>query len=264
MVKNLNDLLFDDQPYSTRGGDRNHLSYVLSDEALISRLQDYPSFEDELVKSVLERKKKIYLRFCDGEYLYYKRETFVDLLVRAVKFLLGRKEVTCWGESIRNNRRDDHFRIFRENRGIVKFCPMFSDAFLRPLKTSMLYQVLLGEEKIGHLYYVYYFLNRLRQGRVERLRNIRIVYVTHRHYIERFDHVVIGPSYDDAAVENLRRTDFSKYDLVLLGGGISSPLYSEAIAKTASCPIIDSGYMLSIWESTKEFHEGPYTHKFTN
>lgn len=261
---NLNDTLFDDKPYSTRDHNRLDPSYIISDKNILAILQDYKGFEKEVIDNINNKKLSIYLRFCDGEYLYYKKKILYDYILKLVKVMIWKKDITSRWEKISNNLQKNHYDFFQKYQNIIKFCPMSSDSRIKNLRKSFLYNIILSQELVWHLYYVYHFLNKLRQGLIPELIEKKICYVTHNQYIDQFDHIQIWKSYNDESISKLEQYDFSSYDIILLGGWISSPLYSKAIAKTAQCPIIDSWYMLSIRNSKKEYNEWPFTHLLTS
>lgn len=260
---NLNDSMYDDAPYSTRNFNRNHPWYILSDQLLINKLQAYEDFKTELINNIITKKPFVYLRFCDWEYIYYNKKNLIYYVKKIIKKILMRENKTSWWESMDNNLQEQHYNFFKEHANKIKFCPMFSDSWIKSFQSSYLYDIVLQQEKIWHLYYVYHFLNSLRQHKIPELIEIKIAYVTHNKYINEYDHYKIWMSYSEEWIQMLKNTDFSKYDLVLLWWWISSPLYSKAILTSCDCPIIDSWYMLSIRNSNNEFNEGPYTHLFT-
>ncbi len=261
---NLNDTLYDDKPYSTRSWERNNSSYIISDKLLLDKLQSYTLFEKWIIAQSNEHVKHIYLRFCDWEFIYYSNPSIFDLFKKLVKKILWKESVTSWWEVMANDLQPLHWDYFKNYSSITTYCPMCSDARIYSLKKSKLYSILNQQESIWHLYYVYHFLNKLRQGLIPELIEKRICYVTHNQYIDQFDHIQIWKSYNNESINKLEQYDFSSYDIILLGGGISSPLYSKAIAKTAKCPILDSWYMLSIRNSKKEYNEWPFTHLLTS
>jgi hypothetical protein len=242
---NLNDSIYDYKDYSIYG-DRNHPEFIVSDKDSLSRLITYASFEKQLIDNILNKKLALYLRFCDGEYLYYRK--WFHFMPWLQKILW--RDTTCRWEKPDIKMVPKHFEIFEKHKDHIYFCPHVSDSRIKQYAWSKLCDYIKKKNlSIYHFYYVYHFLNKIRQNKIEILNNIKIWYITHNKYIASLDHFPITVSYSQESITYLRQQDFSHYDLLLLWWGTASPLYADAIATTAQCPIIDAGYMLSIWES---------------
>ena len=93
-MKNLNDSIYDYKNYSTYKK-RNHDEFVVNDNKIENQLFSYETFEKSIISNILHKKRSIYLRFCDGEYIYYKYNTLKDYLIKIYRYFRGRNK-TCW------------------------------------------------------------------------------------------------------------------------------------------------------------------------
>lgn len=237
---NLNDSIYDYKDYSIYG-DRNHPEFIVSDKDSLSRLITYASFEKQLIDNILQKKKSLYLRFCDGEYLYYSKWfQFMPWLQRILW-----RDTTCRWEKPDIKMVPKHFEIFEKHKDHIYFCPHVSDSRIKQYAWSKLCDYIKKKNlSIYHFYYVYHFLNQLRQKKIKELKNITIALVAHKDvYIHWMDHYVTGRTYTNEIGTMLKNTDFSKYDLVLVWAWVSAPLYMDSIS--AHCPVIDAWYLIN-------------------
>ena len=244
-MKNLNDIIYDYNDYSIYW-DRNHSEFIVDDSEIETHLIPYIEFEQKLINSILSHQRQIYLRFCDGEFMYYKNNILKDFFIKIYRYFRGRDK-TCWWEKADTKLLAKHFDFFSRNKDIVNFFPHISKSYSGLFKETKLRDYLHHNKLyFWHFYYIYHFLNKLRQHKIDSLKNINIVYITHNAYIDWLDHYSIPNSYTQKDSEKLSTIDFSHYDLILLWGWIASPLWADAI-KNCNCPIIDSWYILSMW-----------------
>ena len=251
---NLNDSVYDYKDYSVYG-DRDHPEFIISDEDSLSRLVSYTDFESQLIDNILNKKLSLYLRFCDGEYLYYRNWFhFMSWLQRILW-----RDTTCRWEKPDIKMVSKHFKTFEKHKDHIYFCPHVSDSRIKNYKSSKLYQYIQKNNlQIHHFYYIYHFLNKIRQYKMTPLQHIKICYVTHNNYIQSLQHYPITLSYSQESIDYLRQQDFSNYDLILVWWWTASPLYADVIAYTAHCPIIDAGYILNIRD-----YDWPWARAFT-
>jgi hypothetical protein len=239
---NLNNTIYDYKQYSIYG-DKHHPEFIISDIDSLQRLVAYADFEKTIINQIKNKQKAIYLRFCDWEYLYYRK--WFHFLPWIQKILW--RDSTCRWEKPNYSLVKKHFDIFEKHKDYLYLCPHVSDSWIKNYKTSKLYEYIQNKNRqINHFYYIYHFLNKLRQNKIENLKDIKIWYITHNKYIAWLDHFTITASYSTESINYLTKQDFSHYDLLLLGWWTASPLYADAIATSAHCPIVDAGYMLSI------------------
>lgn len=244
---NLNDSVYDYKDYSVYG-DRDHPEFVVDDPEIESQLISYQAFEKKLIENIVHHKKSIYLRFCDGEYIYYSNRFSI---IRWLQKILWR-DSTCRWEKPDKSLLKRHFDAFEKNKEYTCFFPHVSKTHVKMFKDSKLRDYLKSNDILfGHFYYIYHFENKLRQAKIESLLWIKIALVAHAWIsISWIDHIITEKTYTNNVSIFLQKKDFSKYDLILLGWGIAAPLYANDIAYTAQCPIIDAGYMINIRETT--------------
>ena len=252
-MQNLNDSIYDYQNYTVYK-DRNHDEFVVNDAEIEKKLLSYEDCETKIISDIINHKASIYLRFCDGEFLYYKNIKLVDYLKSVYRWLRWMNK-TCRWEKTDLKLLNQHFEFFANSNSQTKdinFFPHVSNSYINQFKSSKLRDYLKENDiKFGHFYYIYHFLNKLRQWKIKELENIKIVYIDNQKYHDKLDYIYIPMWYSQAEADKLWQIDFTSYDLILLGWWISSPLWAKSINKY-SCPIIDSGYMISTWSKAED------------
>lgn len=149
-----------------------------------------------------------------------------------------------------------HFEFFANGNHKTKdinYFPHISNNYIKQFKSSKLRDYLKVKNiQYGHFYYVYHFLNKLRQWKIKELSDIKIALIAHPEIqIKNVDHYPTWRSYTAELSQKIQEIDFEKYDLILVWWWVSAPLRANSIKKY-NCPIVDAGCLINFWNSTEE------------